>query len=87
MGQFMDPEFFHLAFGRCQIGGQVRIAHMGLPQFTGLPVFVEDEKSGVFIVLMEIVLNATGFGTGDGDQLQQLGFYEFNGRCCTTQRR
>jgi hypothetical protein len=47
----------------------VVIAHVRLPKFTGFPVLIKQEVSGVFIVLVQIVIDATLFGAGDINQL------------------
>ena len=47
--------------------------HVCLPEFTRFPVLVEQEVGGVFVVLMEVVLDAPLFGARDRDQLLKLG--------------
>ena len=40
---------------------------MDLPEFTGFPVFIEEEMRRVFVVLVKIVVDAAFFGAGDLD--------------------
>jgi DNA-binding transcriptional LysR family regulator len=43
----------------------VLIAHVDLPQLTGFPVLVKHKVGWVFVVLMQIVLQAALFSTGE----------------------
>jgi len=57
---------------------EVLRTHMRLPQLTGFPVLVKHKVDWIFAVLMQIVLQAALFSTGDIDQLFKLSLYQIN---------
>ena len=69
----MERNFADRAFGGLHIGRQVRCVHISLPQIARLPILIEQEVSGILVVLMQIILKAPLLGPGDRDQPFQLG--------------
>lgn len=52
--------------------------HMILPHLAGRPVFKEHEVGRVLIVLVQVVLNAASFKSGDVDQLFKFTLHQLD---------
>ena len=52
--------------------------HMRLPQIARLPVLIEQEVRGIFVVLVQVVFQASRLGAGDQYHLQMLSLFQVN---------
>jgi len=81
-GHFVQDKGLYSALSGGHVGGEMWRIHVSLPKFSAFPVFIEDKKAGVFVVFMQIVVDAALFCAGDVYQLFQLCFDErFFARC------
>ena len=49
---------------------------MGLPQLATFPILIEQEVRRIFIVLMQVVIDAAFFGPSDVDQFEKLSLHQ-----------
>lgn len=70
----VENNFFNCAFGCRHIVLKVLVIHVGLPKFTGFPVFIEKKVGRVFVVLMQVVINTSFFSACDINQFQSSVF-------------
>ncbi len=74
----MEPKLFNCTIGNFHKGSEVGRIHVSLPKVAGFPVFVEQKVGWIFVVLVQVVLNAASFFARDGNELFQLSFNEVN---------